>query len=63
MKREGHSLGDLGYVFVSQADPEIVVLVQQNLLLAGVAHTAGVIPGEPQRTAVENIRRPRAGCL
>ena len=50
-------------MFVSQAHPEVVVLVQQDLLLAGVSHTAGVVPGETQRTDVKNTRRLLAGRL
>ena len=50
-------------MFVSQAHPEVVVLVQQDLLLAGVSHTAGVVPGERQRTDVKNTRRLLAGRL
>lgn len=41
-----YSLGHLGYVLVPQADPQVIVLVQEDLLLTGVADAAGLIPGE-----------------
>lgn len=43
---ENYSLGDLGYVLVPQADPQVIIFVQQDLLLAGVSDAAGLIPGE-----------------
>lgn len=43
---EKYSLGHLGYVFVSQAHPQVIVLMQQDLLLTGVSHAAGIVPGE-----------------
>lgn len=45
----GYSLGHLGYVFVSQAHPQVIVFVQQNLLHPGVSHPAGLISEEDHR--------------
>lgn len=41
----GHSLGHLGDVFVAQGDPQVVVLVQENLLDPGLADAARLVPG------------------
>lgn len=47
---ENYSLGDLGYVLVPQADPQVIIFVQQDLLLTGVPDATGVIPGEKNKT-------------
>lgn len=41
---EKYSLGHLSYVFVSQAHPQVIVFMQQNLLLARVSDATGLIP-------------------
>lgn len=41
----GHSLGHLGDVFVAQGDPQVIVLVQENLLDPGLADAARLVPG------------------
>lgn len=43
---EKYSLGHLSYVFVSQAHPQVIVLMQQDLLLTRVSNAAGLIPEE-----------------
>lgn len=43
---QGHSLGHLGDVFVAQGDPQVVVLVQENLLNPGFPDAARLIPGK-----------------
>lgn len=44
IKNKDHSLGHLGYVFVSQAHPQVIILMQKNLLLTGVPNATGLIP-------------------
>lgn len=39
-----YSLGDLCYVLVPQADPQIIIFMQQDLLLAGVSDATGLVP-------------------
>lgn len=41
-----YSLGHFSYVFVSQAHPQVIVFMQQNLLFAGVSDATGVVPEE-----------------
>lgn len=43
---QGHSLGHLGDVFVAQGDPQVVVLVQENLLDPGLPDATCLIPGK-----------------
>lgn len=43
---QGHSLGHLSDVFVAQGDPQVVVLVQENLLNPGFPDAARLIPGK-----------------
>jgi len=43
---QGHSLGHLGDVFVAQGDPQVVVLVQENLLDPGFPNATRLIPGK-----------------
>lgn len=50
IKNEDHSLGHLGYVFVSQAHPQVIILMQKNLLLTGVPNATGLIPAGEEDT-------------
>lgn len=43
---QGHSLGHLGDVFVAQGDPQIVILVQENLLNPGFPNATCLVPGK-----------------
>lgn len=52
IKKRMYSLGHLRYVFVSQAHPQVIVLVQQHLLLTRVSDATGLIPeGERKDTS------------
>lgn len=43
---QGHSLGHLGDVFVAQSDPQVIILIQENLLNPGFPDTARLVPGK-----------------
>lgn len=45
-QNEKYSLGHLGYVFVSQAHPQVIVFMQKDLFLTWVSDAAGLISGE-----------------
>lgn len=47
---EKYSLGHFSYVFVSQANPQVIVFMQQNLFLTSVSDAAGVIPEDRQKS-------------
>lgn len=44
--KQGHSLGHLGDVLMAQGDPQVVILVQENLLDPGFPNATGLIPGK-----------------
>lgn len=44
--KKNYSLGHLSYVFVSQAHPQVIVFMQQNLLLTRVSDATRLIPEE-----------------
>lgn len=41
----GHSLGHLGDVLVAQGDPQVIILIQENLLDPGLTNATGLVPG------------------
>lgn len=52
-----YSLGDLSYVLVPQADPQIVIFMQQDLLLTRVSDATGLIPEEDKADQTPNFVR------
>lgn len=52
-----YSLGDLSYVLVPQADPQIVIFMQQDLLLTRVSDATGLIPEEGKSDKIPNVER------
>lgn len=58
-----HSLGDLSYVLVPQADPQIVVFMQQDLLLTRVSNATGLIPAEGKSDKTVKFVRNNINCL
>lgn len=52
-----YSLGDLSYVLVPQADPQIVIFMQQDLLLTRVSDATGLIPEEEKSDKIPTFVR------
>lgn len=57
-EEEEDSLGHLSDVFVSQAHPQVIVLMQQHLLLTRVSHAAGIVPEGDKRLEVITFDAP-----
>lgn len=50
-------------MLVPQADPQIVVFVQQDLLLTRVSDATGLIPDEEKSDKTPNFVRKNINCL
>lgn len=60
---EKYSLGDLCYVLVPQADPQIIIFMQQDLLLPRVSDATGLVPEEEKSNKNPNFVRKTSFLL